>query len=100
MVFYNLVAFGYWTHGRLGQGIYYGNLNLSSNSDDFIDSAQLLPYPPSNMVTPISISMTEFHFALVYKDRVAAICNLNDALTYEEMIPLVSRFQTSGDVQQ
>jgi len=62
---------------------------LSSNSDDFIDSAQLLPYPSASNI-PISISLTEFHFVLLFKDRVVAICNLNDALTYEELLPLVS----------
>ena len=71
------------------QGIYHGGLNLKENSDDFIDSAQLLPYP-SPEAFPLSMSLTEFHFVLLYKDRVTGICNLNDSLVYEEVLPLVS----------
>lgn len=33
--------------------------------------------------------MTEFHFILLYKDRIRAICHLNDEIVYEEMITLV-----------
>lgn len=39
---------------------------------------------------PISVALTEFHFILLYKDRVRAICQLNDQIVYEEMIPVVS----------
>lgn len=38
---------------------------------------------------PISVALTEFHFVLLYKDRVRAICQLNDQIVYEEMIPIV-----------
>lgn len=38
---------------------------------------------------PLSIAMTEFHFILLYKDRIRAICHLNDEIVYEEMINLV-----------
>jgi hypothetical protein len=41
---------------------------------------------------PISVALTEFHFVLLYKDRVRAICQLNDQIVYEEMIPIVSFF--------
>lgn len=76
---------------HLGQGIYHGTMNYSSSSDDFVDSAQLLPYPAADNTspTPLSMSITEFHFVLLYKDRIAAICNLNDALVYDELLPLV-----------
>jgi vacuolar protein sorting-associated protein 18 len=86
----------------LAPGIYHGTLNFESNSDDLIDGAQLLPYPlfpppspssPSVDATtpeiPISIALTEFHFILIYKDRIAAVCNLDEKLTYEERLPLV-----------
>jgi hypothetical protein len=39
---------------------------------------------------PISVALTEFHFVLLYKDRVRAICQLNDQIVYEEMIPIGS----------
>ena len=84
-------------------GIYHGNLDYESNSDDLIDGAQLLPYPaqttsPSlsptrqNVIAnsaPISMSLTEFHFLLLYRDRVLGISNLNEQLAYEELLPLV-----------
>lgn len=38
---------------------------------------------------PISVALTEFHFILLYKDRVRAVCQLNDQIVYEEMIPVV-----------
>ena len=43
---------------------------------------------------PISVALTEFHFVLLYQDRVRAICQLNDQIVYEEMIPIVSANQT------
>lgn len=39
---------------------------------------------------PISVALTEFHFVLLYKNRVRAICQLNDQIVYEEMINIVS----------
>ncbi|GLB36022.1 putative pep3/Vps18/deep orange family protein [Lyophyllum shimeji] len=76
-----------------GPGIYHGTLNYESATDDFVDAAQLLPYPPISTnaeapETPRSIVLTEFHFILLYKDRIAGVCNLDDQLKYEESIPL------------
>jgi hypothetical protein len=75
-----------------GQGVYHGTLKFDLESEDQIDSAQLLPYPSrdgSSTSTLISMALTEFHFILLYKDRVIGICNLNDQVVYEETIPLV-----------
>ncbi|CAL1716063.1 unnamed protein product [Somion occarium] len=83
-------------------GIYHGTLNFDSPSDDLIDSAELLPYPvfpsspslsptrrtPELGAPPASMSLTEFHFVLLYKDRVVALSNLNEQLTYDEVLPL------------
>lgn len=84
-------------------GIYHGTLNFESASEDFIDAAQLLHYPaftaapasPGRDATatteiPTSIALTQFHFILLYRDQVVAICNLDEKMTYEEVIPLVS----------
>ena len=35
------------------------------------------------------MALTEFHFMLLYRDRVIGISNLNEQLTYEEQLPLV-----------
>ena len=76
-------------------------MNFSTNSDEFIDAAQLLPFPDIDSVSispknsapptlgPLSMNLTEFHILLLYKDRLLGICNLNDALVYEEALPLV-----------
>ena len=75
----------------LAAGIYHGTLNFESSTDDLIDSAQLLPYPPHLQAnTPLSMVMTKFHFMLLYKDHLVGICNLNEKTTYE--VPLVSIF--------
>lgn len=69
-------------------------MNYDSNTEDFIDAAQLLPYPlrPSTTTPqpPQSIALTEFHFILLYKDRIAGVCSLDEKLVYEESLPLVS----------
>ena len=87
----------------LGPGIYHGNLNFESTSDDFIDNTQLFHYPtftnsPSGSLgdaplsdPPTSIALTEFHFVLLYFDRIAGICILDEKLAYEEILPLVSK---------
>lgn len=38
---------------------------------------------------PLSMALTEFHFMLLYRDRIIGISNLNEQLTYEEQLPLV-----------
>lgn len=84
-----------------GPGIYHGALVYGSQNagDSVVDDVQLLQYPatPSDdnsgkLITqiPISVALTEFHFILLYEDRVRAICQLNDQIVYEEMIPTVS----------
>jgi hypothetical protein len=78
----------------LGPGIYHGSLKLAIDTEDHIDSAALLPYPDSETdahESALSLSLTEFHFVLLYKDKVVGICNLNDKVTYEESLPLVRR---------
>ncbi|KAI9279805.1 Pep3/Vps18/deep orange family-domain-containing protein [Sporodiniella umbellata] len=82
-----------------GPGIYHGSLVFGSQNigDSVIDVVQLLQYPatPSEdesqklvVEIPISVALTEFHFVLLYKNRVRAICQLNDQIVYEEMIPI------------
>lgn len=77
----------------LATGIYHGTLNFESNSDELIDAAQLLPYPSHSEdgipEMPLSIALTNFHFLLLYKDRLVGVCNLNEKTTYEEFLPLV-----------
>uniref|UniRef100_A0A0W0FGN9 Uncharacterized protein n=1 Tax=Moniliophthora roreri TaxID=221103 RepID=A0A0W0FGN9_MONRR len=71
-----------------GPGIYHGNLNFESTSDDLIDSADVLPYPGESAEFPVSIALTEFHYVILYKDRIVGVCSLDDSLAYEEPLPL------------
>lgn len=89
-----------------GPGIYHGTLVFPSASNDLhpgdgvIDSASLVPYPsdqtashsesneqPANL--PISMALTEWHFILLYEDKVRAIDLLSDKVVYEEALDLV-----------
>ncbi|KAG2023080.1 DigA protein [Coprinopsis cinerea AmutBmut pab1-1] len=86
-----------------GQGIYHGLLNYDPNVEDHIDSPRLLQYPPlavspgkENAEFPLSLSATEFHFVLLYKDRVVGICNLDDKKTYEEILPIKPAEEVRG----
>ncbi|KAE9408232.1 hypothetical protein BT96DRAFT_1013688 [Gymnopus androsaceus JB14] len=53
-------------------GIYHGNLNFERNATEL----------------PVSIALTDFHYVILYKDRISGVCHLNDKLTYEEPLPL------------
>ncbi|KAG2188073.1 hypothetical protein INT44_000824 [Umbelopsis vinacea] len=87
-------------------GIYHGNLVFGSQNpgEHVIDNAQLLQYPTNPLESgetqvdsvPLSIAMTEFHFILLYKDRIRAICHLNDEIVYEEMINLAANEHVVG----
>lgn len=75
----------------IAPGIYHGNLNFESVTDDFIDAADVLPYSISGNAAevPVSIALTDFHYVILYKNRISGVCHLNDKLTYEEPLPLV-----------
>ncbi|TFK56966.1 hypothetical protein OE88DRAFT_1650500 [Heliocybe sulcata] len=81
-------------------GIYHGTMNYESTSDNLIDNAQMLTYPSlsglSEQEWPKSIGLTQFHFLLLYKDRVVAIRNLDEKLTYEETLPLKPNEEVRG----
>lgn len=79
-------------------GIYFGRLVFGNQgpSDSVADNAQLLPYPDANgsssaeSEAPVSIAMTEFHFIMLYRDRVKAVGTMTQDLVYQEEIPLVN----------
>ncbi|KAJ1026321.1 hypothetical protein NDA16_002408 [Ustilago loliicola] len=45
---------------------------------------------------PLSIALTEFHFVLLYQDRVMAISSLDDQVIFEEALPLKSNERVIG----
>ncbi|GAA6038969.1 hypothetical protein JCM8097_000132 [Rhodosporidiobolus ruineniae] len=84
-----------------GPGIYHAHLLFPSSDlppgEGIIDSASLIPYPslsssPSSPgeepKQPISMTLTEFHFVLLYEDRVVAVDLLTDRVVYEEVLDL------------
>lgn len=84
-----------------GPGVYHGNLVFGSQNagDSVIDTPQLLPYPATRLELdassavseiPIAIALTEFHFILLYKERIRAVNQLNDQIVFDELIPLVT----------
>ncbi|KAI1305565.1 hypothetical protein EDD11_004922 [Mortierella claussenii] len=90
-----------------GPGIYHGNLVFGSQNvgESVIDAPQLLPYPATRLEAdattavseiPIAIALTEFHFILLYKERVRAVNQLNDQIVFDELIPLRAREEVLG----
>ncbi|GAA5865517.1 hypothetical protein JCM8547_001274 [Rhodosporidiobolus lusitaniae] len=85
-----------------GPGIYHSHLLFSSSSDlppgeGIIDSASLIPYPSlssgsgdeeEQQEQPISMALTEFHFVLLYRERVVAVDLLTDRVVWEEVLEL------------
>lgn len=89
------------SNSRTAVGIYHGDLNFSQSAgaDSLIDAAHMLPYPLPESQTgkaqlPTSINVTEYHFVLLYGDRVAAVGALNERPAWEEKVPLVSNVTT------
>ena len=100
-----------------GPGIYHGSLSFPSPSadqlhpgDGIIESASLIPYPaepPSSSSqyrndqqededeegrteVPLSMALTEWHFVLLYSDKVRVIELLSDKVVFKERLDLVS----------
>ena len=74
-------------------GVYYGNLQFGSQGtgDKVITDYALLPYPEHTLSgadvkseAPISMAETEFHFLLLYSDRLLVINKLSNGLAFEE----------------
>lgn len=86
-----------------GAGLYHGLLSYAKQDtgDSVIDSANLLPFPSfgddrSIPEVPSSVMLSEFHFMLLYHDRVAGINSLDDRVVFEETLPLKARERVIG----
>ncbi|KAJ3258408.1 hypothetical protein HDU77_002252, partial [Chytriomyces hyalinus] len=76
---------------RAVPGIYAGELNTTSpQSDSIITNAELHPLLGSETIAPISIALTEFHYIILYSNRVKAISYLTNELVFDEAIALDS----------
>lgn len=89
-----------------GVGIFYGNLVFGSQDkgQDVLQNGKLLAYPalPDSSAggalrpqPPLSLTMTEFHFLLVMRNRLIAINQLSEEIVYEE----VFNTNTFGEMQ-
>ncbi|KAH7104620.1 Pep3/Vps18/deep orange family-domain-containing protein [Auriculariales sp. MPI-PUGE-AT-0066] len=71
-------------------GVYHGTLNLAS-PDNPVDSANLMPFSSSMQEDPpLAVSVTEYHFLLLRKNRVCGIRTLDEHPVVEEPVPLKS----------
>ncbi|KAJ3023908.1 UNVERIFIED_CONTAM: hypothetical protein HDU68_008416, partial [Siphonaria sp. JEL0065] len=68
-------------------GIYSGDFELSNpQTDSVIINAELHPVLSADL--PLSVVTTEFHYILLYSDRVQAISSLTNDLVFEERFAL------------
>jgi hypothetical protein len=71
-------------------GVYHGDFLLQPTAADsvLIENTHILPYPhysdKSITQLPSSIAMTQFHFIMLYADRVCAVCRINDEMVWDE----------------
>lgn len=86
----------------IGPGVYRGSFvsGAPASGNTVFDRAKLVPYPAlqnrgaratgaGDQAQPISVAMTEFHYLLLYKDRIVAVCILNDEVVLDELLPHV-----------
>ena len=76
-----------------GPGISYGNLIFESQNkgDSVAQDMELFLFPEDHMArnikqstAPISIIITDFHWLVLYYDKIQAINKLNEEITWEE----------------
>lgn len=69
-------------------GIYHGDMVFRNQpGDKVVVDTELLPYPKKDNkgvpIAPLSMTMSEFHFLLLYEDQLQVICKLNAAIVFE-----------------
>ncbi|XP_048829852.1 vacuolar protein sorting-associated protein 18 homolog [Brienomyrus brachyistius] len=71
----------------MGNGVLYGQLDYV-RPDSLLSDVQVWEYVDSvHTVKPLSIVLTQFHFLLLFSDRVKAVCTLNGQVVYEDVFP-------------
>ncbi|KAA0708592.1 Vacuolar protein sorting-associated protein 18 -like protein [Triplophysa tibetana] len=73
----------------MGNGVLYGQLDFV-RPDSLLSDVQVWEYTPDidlNLIKPISIVLTQFHFLLLLPDRVRGICTLNGQVVHEDVFP-------------
>lgn len=90
----------------LGPGLYTSSLS-GSPTNDILSKPSLLPFPsledaspapafsrapaasPIPAPVPLSIAITQWHWLLLYPERLVAIARENEKIVWEEQLPLV-----------
>jgi hypothetical protein len=69
-----------------GAGVYYGQLGFGDHTpgESLFLEKTLIPYSHSSSSSPIGMALTQFHCLLLYRDRVEAICVLNQQRVFED----------------
>nr|XP_023658140.1 vacuolar protein sorting-associated protein 18 homolog [Paramormyrops kingsleyae] len=71
----------------MGNGVLYGQLDYV-RPDSLLSDVQVWEYVDNvHTVKPLSIVLTQFHFLLLFSDRVKAVCTLNGQVVYEDVFP-------------
>ena len=75
-------------------GIYHGNV-VFNQTETITDAADIILHEDlrkkkTDDSVAISIGLTEFHFVLLYPDRIVCVCRLNKQRVYEEFFPRVT----------
>lgn len=71
----------------MGNGVLYGSLDYG-RPDSVLSDEQVWEYPSDIDVVankPISIVLTQFHFLLLFPDRVKAVCTLNGQVVFHDV---------------
>ncbi|XP_061467392.1 vacuolar protein sorting-associated protein 18 homolog isoform X1 [Rhineura floridana] len=71
----------------MGNGVLYGSLDYG-RPDSILSHEQVWEYPSDVDAVankPISIVLTQFHFLLLFPDRVKAVCTLNGQVVFEDV---------------
>ena len=90
-----------------GPGLYASSLSTTPTSE-ILQHPTLIPYPPSSSTPafarssaqantadsiPISITITEWHYLLLYVDRVVGISREDEKVVWQESLPLTGNEQ-------
>lgn len=99
----------------IAPGLYTSSLS-SAPSNDILLRPSLIPYPifddsalhdfaprpapssPSLPAIPIAVAVTQWHWLLLYSDRVAGVSRENEKVVWEEKLPLVSSLLSQNNV--
>lgn len=89
-------------------GVYHGELRTSgaeavsalehdtNGSGGVLAGGTLLSYPAMESSPPLSIAATEFHFAVLWEDRLAVINRLSERVAFEETLSRRYELRTEG----